>query len=64
MNFYWNKKDRELVVTYYENDEQRQFIIEPFGAIWTGEDSDYQFNDYPQWAYGLKEWLESKLKEA
>lgn len=61
MNFYWNKKDNELVVTYYEKGEQAQFIISPNEAIWTGEDSDIRFNEYPQWAFDLKQWIESKL---
>lgn len=63
MNFYWNKKDKELVVTWFENDEQLQVVIEPYSAVWTGYDSDKQFNEYPQWCFALKEWLENKLKE-
>ena len=63
MNFYWNKIDQELVVTFYENEEQGQIIIEPHGAVWTGEDSNIRFDDYPQWAFELKDWLADHVKQ-
>lgn len=63
MRFYFNNKDNELVITYITaNDEQAQIVIEPFGAIYTGMDSDVQFTDYPQELYKLKNWLESTIK--
>ena len=59
MDFRYIKNDKELVVTWYEGDDQMQIIIAD-DAVYTGEDSDRQFHDYPQWAYELKSWINEK----
>lgn len=61
INLYWNETDQELVVTWTEAFEQRQVIIEPHGAVWTGEDSDVQFTEYPAWCFQIRDKLLNKI---